>query len=193
MLEIYLILVGLIIPLGLAKRRRSRSRGFVAIPFSGSFVLSTLGSDAVVIGDLFGGNLTEDFYAISMDIDAEILNITAGEGNPSMLGIAHSDYTAAEIAENLNVTLLGPGTKIEQERSRRLVRKGATFHGNELNTHTSMKASGKFGPGPQRMKIKFVIQNGKTLDVFVYNKSGAVYTTGATCKFWGTIYGRWIL
>ncbi len=165
----------------------------MAIPFSGSFAIGALADNAVAVGDLFGGALTEDFFAISADIDAEITGLTAGEGNPSVLGLAHGDYTAAEIAENLNVTLLGPGTKIEVERQRRLVRKGGTFHGNDLSTNDSMKMGGRFGPGSTRIKLKFVVQDGKTIDVYVYNQSGAVYTTGSTCHFFGTIYGRWIL
>lgn len=173
--------------------KKRRNSGFVAIPFEGTFVLGALANKTVAVGDLFGGNLTEDFYAISADIDSEILGITAGEGNPSVLGLAHGDYSAAEIAENLVVKLLGPGTKIEQEQQRRLVRKAGTFHGNQINTHIEMKMDGARGPGSQRVKLRFVIQSGKTMDVFVFNKSGAVYTTGATCKFFGTIYGRWIL
>ncbi len=173
--------------------RHNRRKGFVSIPFEGTFAIGALANKAVAIGDLFGGNLTEDFYAISCDIDAEIVGLTAGEGNPSVLGLAHSDYSVAEIAENLVVKLLGPGNKIEQEQQRRLVRKAGTFHGDQLNTAIEMPMSGKTGPGEQRVRLKFVIQNGKTLDVFVFNKSGAVYTTGATCKFFGTIYGRWIL
>jgi len=177
----------------MAKHKRN-GKNFVAIPFSGSFNLGSLVADAVALGDLFGGNLTEDFYAISLDIDSEILVLTAGEGNPSLLGLAHGDYSAAEIAEALNVQLLGPGSKIEQERQRRLVRKAGTFHDTAgLNSQTSMRMEGRLGPGSQRVKLKFVIQSGKTLDVFVYNQSGATIATGAVCKFFGTIYGRWIL
>ncbi len=172
-----------------------RNKGFVAIPFEGSFNLGALASDAVVSTDMLGGDLTEDFFAISCDIEAELIALTAGEGNPSMLGIAHGDYANTEIAEALLVKLLGPGNKIEQERARRLVRKSGTFHGDGLNTATEMAMQGRKGPGIDRVKLKFMLQSGvsKGLSVFVFNKSGAVYTTGGVCKFWGTLYGRWVL
>ncbi len=178
----------------MVKTQRKRSnKNFVAIPMEGSFNISTLASKGVISDDFPTTAFTEDLFVISIDIMAEILVITSGEGNPSMFGFAHGDYTDAEIAEALNVALTGPGSKIEQERSRRLVRKVGPFYGNELNTHTSMRLSGKQGPGETRTKIKFMIQSGQTIRVFVYNKSGAVYTTGAVCKFFGTLYGRWVV
>ncbi len=173
--------------------RRRSSKSFVAIPVDVSITIGALTSKAVAIADLMGGNLTEDFYAISSDIQAEINNLTAGEGDPSMIVLAHGDYTAAEIAEHLVVKLLGPGNKLEQERQRRLVRKVGPMYGNEFESQTSMQLAGRQGDGLVRTKLKFVINSGKTLSVGFYNNSGATLTTGASVRVTGTVYGRWIL
>ncbi len=173
--------------------RKGRSKGFVAIPVDASITVGALGSKSVAIGDLLGGNLTEDFYAISCDLQAEVNGLTAGEGDPSMIILAHGDYSVAEIAENLVVKLLGPGNKIEQERARRQVRKVGPMYGNDLETQVSMQLAGKSGPGLVRTALKFLINSGKTLSVGFYNNSGATMTTGASVRVTGTVYGRWII
>ncbi len=174
-------------------RKGRNNKGFVAIPVDASVTIGALGSKSVAVADLMGGNLTEDFFAISADIQAELNGLTAGEGDPSMVVLAHGDYSAAEIAEHLVVKLLGPGNKIEQERARRLVRKVGPMYGNELESQTSMSLGGRSGPGMTRTKLKFMIQSGKTLDIGLYNNSGATLTTGASMRVTGTIYGRWVI
>ncbi len=174
-------------------RKRSRnSKNFAAIPISGTPALTTLGNQVVLIDDVFGGNLTEDFYGISVDVMAEIINLTAGEGNPMVGGFAHGDYDAAEVAENLDVVFLGPGTKIEQERSRRLVRKTGMYHSGPVNS-TMLLSGRRSDSGLTRTSLKFVINSGKTLNLFLQNISGSALTTGASLRYNGTVYGRWIL
>ncbi len=126
-------------------KRSRNSKNFVAIPISGTPALTTLGNQAVLLDDVFGGNLTEDFYAISVDISAQIINLTAGEGDPIVSGFAHGDYAASEVVENLDVVFLGPGNKIQQEQSRRLVRKTGMYQANlgTGGTHTTMRLTGK--------------------------------------------------
>ncbi len=175
-----------------ARKKSRNSKGFVALPISGNLALGTLGNVTVIFADVFGAPLTEDFYAISSDIAAQIIELTAGEGDPLMCGFSHGDYSVTEVKEALEVKLLGPGNKIEQERTRRLTRKIGIFMADVLS-HTTMKLFGRGGAGLIRTKMRFVLQSGKTLNLYVYNNSGATLTTGAIVKFQGTIYGRWIL
>ncbi len=177
----------------MAKKERS-NRNFVAIPIDATISIGALASKAVINVDLFGGNLTEDFYAISSDLQGQILGLTAGQGDPSLLVLAHGDYDAAEVAEHLVVKLLGPGNKLEQERARRLVRKVGPFYNvSGIADQTTMYLQGRDGAGLVRTKIGFVIQSGKTLDAGFYNNGGATMTTGASLRITGTIFGRWIL
>ncbi len=175
-----------------AKRSRN-SKNFVAIPISGTPALTTLGNQVVLLDDVFGGNLLEDFYGISVDLMAEIINLTAGEGNPMVGGFAHGDYDAAEVVENLDVVFLGPGSKIEQERSRRLVRKTGMYNSQEVG-HTTMALQGRRAVGGlTRTTLKFVINSGKSLNLFIQNISGSALTTGASLRYNGTVYGRWLI
>ncbi len=176
------------------KRSRRRSSSFVAIPVQGSKAIGALADQAVITGDLMGGNFTEDFYAISADLSMVINGITAGEGDPSTALVAHRDYSDVEIAEALTVNLLGPGNKIEQEKARRLVRRVGKFQSiTGLNTDVSLKMEGKGGAPNPRIKLGFVVQSGKTLGFGIQNRSGAVFTTGASVEVDGVIFGRWIL
>ncbi len=176
----------------MAKHTR-RSRNFVAIPISGTLNLLTLANETVLVDDVFAGNLTEDLYIMSADITGEIINFTAGEGDPHTCGFAHGDYTVTEIKEALEVKLLGPGNKIEQERARRLIRKTGIFVA-ETEAQTKLNLQGRVSGGAStRTKIKFTVQSGKTLNFWVFNESGGALATGASLRWQGTVYGRWLV
>ncbi len=173
-------------------RKQSRSKNFVAIPFDGNLTLSTLGSGVVLSDNLLSGNLTEDLFGISVDIMAEVVGLAAGEGDPSIIGVSHGDYTDTEIQEALDVVMLGPGNKIEQERARRLVRKVGFLTADGVS-QAAMTLIGSGGSRLIRTRLRFVVQSGKNLDIFIQNISGANLTTGASLRYSGTLYGKWIL
>ncbi len=150
--------------------------------------LGTLAFGDVIVTGMMAGNLTEDLYVMSVDLECEITGLTAGEGQPSHLLVAHGDYSATEVNEAISVALLGPGNKIEQERARRLVRKAGIFVSAALASAAIMLQIPS-----RRTKCRFVVQSGKQLNIGVSNRSGATLTTGASLRWAGTIYGRWIL
>ncbi len=174
-------------------RKRSRnSKNFVALPFNVDLSLVTLGDQ--VVADLgITTTLTEDLYVISVDLAASIDGLTAGQGVPSDIGNFHGDYNVTEVKEHLDVALAGPANKIEQERTRRLVRKAGVMNSFDTSDKTETTMLGRLGSRIIRVKTKFIIQNGKTLNVFIQNRSGAALTTGATLRTSGTIYGRWMI
>ncbi len=158
----------------------------MAIPVERDLTLSTLGDDTAIVTSLLGGNFTEDFFWISTDLAWSSKGATAGEG-PIVVGLAHGDYIAAEIVENLDVSFLGPGNKIQQEQSRRLVRRvGEIANANSI-FHIAPEG------GLIRTKSRFVVESGKAANMWAVNKSGAQLTTGQSIHVVGTIYGRWIL
>ncbi len=173
-------------------KRSRNSKNFVAMPFNGTVALGTLADQAVVIDDALGGNLTENLYAVSADLMAEVKGLTAGEGEPMVAGFAHGDYVATEIAENLNVVFLGPVDKIVQERTRRLVRKSGVFFGNSDNTQTNMRLIGADGSRIIRTRLRFLLNESKSLSIFIQNLSTGALTTGASLVYSGTLYGRWV-
>ncbi len=168
-------------------RKRSRSKNFVALPVEGSLALSTLANGSVIKANIMTGIVTEDLFVISADLEVTVDALTAGEGDPSSWGVSHSDYTATEIEEHQDVTLLGRGSKIEQERLRRLIRNGGMLHEDSLNA-TELVVKGT----PKRIKVRFMIQEGFALEIWLRNRSGAAFTTGASLKWFGTVYGKWV-
>ncbi len=170
-----------------AHKRSRNSKNFVAIPVQGSVALLTLADGIVIKANLHTGVFTQNLYVISADLQVMVRDLTSGEGEPSSWGLSHSDYTNTEIKENQEVNLLGPGNKIEQERSRRLVRDGGQL--------IHLTAEDELIPLDRvhRIKVKFVVQEGKALEIWLKNRSGAPLTTGAVFEWHGKVYGRWIL
>ncbi len=168
--------------------RKSRSynrRGFQAIPFTAAFQLSTLADNTVLSADLLGGNFVEDFYCISVDATVALNDITAGEV-PIDFGYAHGDLTVAEILEALDAQILDPSDIIARERSRRPVRLVGKFSDG---TKTEMVLNEGM---TIRSKLKFMVNDGKSIVFFVVNRSGSnPLTTGQRLEISGTLYGRW--
>ncbi len=186
MIEIIMLiglLLGVTLPLaGLAKhRRRRRNPNFVALPFRTSMTLSTLAATTAFATGTLSGNFTEDFRCISVDSKWSITGLTDGEG-PIAVGFAHNDYSVGEIKEALEVNLLGPGNKTEQEQAGRLVRDVGTF---EQLTNTNLNDGNLF-----RTRLNWQIQDGKELDVYAFNE-GSQLTTGTIVFVSGKLYGYW--
>ncbi len=195
MINWILFIIGILLfTVGLAKHKKRRSNPLVVLNFADEFVIGALANNAVASEPVLQANFDHDFYAISADIQATITGLTAGEGDPMTMGWFHGDYSNAEVAEALNVTLLGPANKIEQERQRRLVRRTGVFQGQEgTDVATEMVLRGGQAGGPSiRTKLRFVIQEDKALKIYAMNRSDATLTTGATIHFSGQIYGRWV-
>ncbi len=165
---------------------------FVAIPFAGTLALSTLADNAVLTVDLTG-SLGEDLWCVSMDVSAAIRGLTAGQGDPMTLIVAHSDYADSEILEAVDVTLVDPDDKIEQERARRLVRKVGVFQqeGQMDDTFTALRMLGRDRGPVVRQKLGWSVGDGFALSIGAWNRSGGSLTSGAIMDFDGTLFGRW--
>ncbi len=165
------------------KRTQKRSRYFVALPFRTQITLATLNSGIVLATGTLSGNFTEDFQVVSVDSKWTLGGYTAGNG-PISVGYAHNDYSVTEIKEALEVNLLGPANKIEQERARRLVRDVGMFDqiapGSFLNNGVSF-----------RTKLNWLISDGFELDVYAFNEGPVALDTGSVVTVAGKIYGYW--
>ncbi len=178
-------LIGIILlVLGLAKHGKGRRRGspLLVLPIDDTTALLTTGPDAVVKGD-FTGTVDSDTWLLSADFLPAIRNHTAGEG-PLVVGVAHSDYTAAEIEEALEATTSwNQKNKIEQERRRRKVRRIGQFAGDSTE---EVLNDGK----PIRVKLGFKIEEGETLSQWIWNRSGGSLTTGSVLIMSGNLFAR---
>ena len=162
-------------------RKRIRDRNFVAIPFSHSRVLPSTANDA---GDsqailTFG----EDIFIMSADVSL-VVNGTVGEG-PLIIGLHHGDLSITEVIENLDADLTDPDDIIQKERARRPVRM--------LGMLPMVNAEQALGlPGERRrLKFRFTIGDGHSLNLFTINKSGATISSSPVIDLEGLLYGRW--
>ncbi len=124
---------------------------------------------------------------ISIDMSWSITDLAANVDDAFQFGVAHSDYTAAEIEECLEATLsMDVGDKISQERANRLVREIGTIS----PTGGTILGSGiAFNDGkPVKTRLNWLMAIGDTLDVWVRNGSGTVYTTGTILSGTGTLW-----
>ena len=106
-----------------------------------------------------------------------IEGLTAGEG-PIEVGVAHGDYTLAEIEEYLeNTGSWNESDKVQsREVARRLVRSVGILSSDE-----DMINDGK----PVKTKLNWLLNEGQTLDLWAYNISTGQLTTGAIVHLTG--------
>ncbi len=90
---------------------------------------------------------------------------TANAG-PIMFGVAHSDYTNAEMEEFIeNVNSWNEGDLVQQEIAKRKIRIIGTFLAPESAAHDEAFERGR----KVKTKINWMIETGATLQVWVYN------------------------
>ncbi len=170
----------------MVNRRKGRKypKGFVAIRVDKQITLTTLGDATIIAADLFGGNLVEDLWVNSVHLLWTIRGHTGGEG-PIEVGVAHGDYTTAELQEWATSNQFDPDDLIDKERNRRLVRSSGMFPG--LATEEALNNG-----TPLKTVVKFLIGDGKPFNIWALNSSGATLTTGTVVEIHGTVFGRWI-
>ncbi len=132
--------------------------------------LGTLGANALVSSDI-ADVVTEQARVSSIEVSISIRDLTSGEG-PITVGVAHSDYTDAEMEEVLeNVGSWEIGDKVQQEVAKRLVRVLGQINSIDEN---------RLSDGDMiKTRLNWGLATGQTLAFFAFNKSGATLTTGA--------------
>ncbi len=97
----------------------------------------------------------------------------AGDG-PVLVGVAHSDYSDAEIEEVIeSTTSWTEGDLIGQERGRRKVRIIGTFQGPADALAQVVLNDGK----PIYTRLMWVLTTGKSLKVWAYNLGASAFAT----------------
>ncbi len=151
-------------------------------------VTSTLAVGALAALDVAAGNLTnvvtDEMRFISCNFAYTWSTISGGTDDSMEFGLAHSDYTAAEIEECLEAgASIEIGDKIAQERANRLVRSVGII----ANETASVAA--KFNNGMKvKTKLNWLIGEGFALQAWVRNATGTVYTTGSSLIVSGELW-----
>ncbi len=167
----------------MARKGRGRKRSFILKgEVDETLALGTLAS-AVVIGDGFNDTVDDSAWAISAELTWTIRDRTVNQA-PIIVGLAHGDYTDAEIEEFLeNTGSWTRGDLIAQEIGRRRIRVVGSFEGltpdEVLNDGKTIKT-----------KLGFLLLPGQTVKLWAWNKSGATLTTGAAIGVFGHVWLR---
>ncbi len=163
-------------------KHTARRKGFRRLPIDKTLTAGTPAAAAVVKADM-NSVVDSDFYCISTDLIWGKSGGTPGEG-PFTVGLAHGDYTSAEIEEHLEaIASWDSGDKVEQERRRRKVRTVGVFPNSSedevLNNGMLIKT-----------KMGFVLEIGETLALWIWNRSAGTLTTGVLVVVDGGLNGR---
>ncbi len=137
--------------------------------------LGTLAAKTLV-ANTWDESVTEKSLVSSIVVTWSLDGLVAGQG-PLLFGVAHSDYTDAEIEEVIeNASSWNRGDKIAQERAKRLVR----IIGDFVGTLDSGTVDVQYNDGkPMKTKLNWSLQTGATLKMWVFNVSDAALTTAA--------------
>ncbi len=173
---IELLLLSIIILL--AKRRRGRRyRRYIRGNIDEKMSLGTLAGNTLV-AQAFAESVEEKTFVSSIDVAWALLGLNPAVGDgPIVVGVSHSDYTAAEIEGFIeNTGSWSEGDMITQrEIGRRLIKIVGIFH-NDTATTTEVLNDGR----KLRTKLNWVLTTGDTLDLWAYNSgSSALDTTVA--------------
>ncbi len=185
MLEYFLLLLLVLLPLAVKKgrRRRFNLRKVRITPAVTIGALATL----AVVKSVGTSATTSTLRFMSIDMSWAITDLAANVDDAFQFGVAHSDYTAAEIEECLEATAsMGIGNKVQQERANRLVREIGTISptgGTIVNSGIGFN-----GGIPVKTKLNWLMAIGDTLDVWVRNGSGTVYSAGTILAGTGTLW-----
>ncbi len=169
----------------MARRKPRRKFPFKIVPIQSSSAIGALASLDVVSAVV--GTAASDTYRLkSLKASYSVADLGASIDDAFQFGIAHSDYTAAEIEECLEAAgAIDFGDKIAQEQANRLVRRIGTI----TNMGTGVAGTGlPFNDGkPVSTKLNWLMAIGDQLQIWVRNGSGVVYTTGALLTLSGHI------
>ncbi len=166
----------------MAKNTRKPRRRFNLrkVRIAGQVTIGNLGSGSVVKGSISQATV-DSMRFISLNLAWTLEDFIAVDDGMEF-GVAHSDYTAAEIEECLEAQgSMDIGDKIAQERANRLVRSLGVIDREVL-----------FNDGKKlKTRLNWLMSEGDTLDAWIRNGSGTVWTTGslllAVGELWVTV------
>jgi len=162
--------------------KRTWNQNNRVVPVRGELALAALANLDLIAGAVTATS-TEAYRLLSIKLAWAIRNHTPGEG-PITIGVAHGDYSAAEIEEWLEATsAIELGNLVAKEQSSRLCRRIGTFDGELAQ---EVLNDGK----PVHTKLNWLMATGQTLQMWAYNRSGAVLTTGSVVVGEGTGFLR---
>ncbi len=149
------------------KRRARKFRKYLRGVIQHELNIATLAAKTL-IGSLIAGVVTEKTLVSSVVASWSLKDVTPGPGDgPLLVGLAHSDYTDAEIEAWIeNNDSWNEGNKVQQEIARRKIKQVGTIMTPEGGaTFSFVLNDGK----PIKTKLNWILTTGQTLRVWAYN------------------------
>lgn len=137
--------------------------------------LATLAGKTAV-ATVFGSTVTETTRISSVEITATLSGFTEGVDNtgPVMCGIAHSDYTTAEIEAWIEATASwSEGDLVAQEVSNRRIRRLGIFPSAVVALGSAPLNDGR----PIKEKLNWRLSTGQSLRSWAYNMGTVAFAT----------------
>lgn len=167
----------------MARKKAYRYRGYFFPRVSSTLALATLAAQDMLIGSSLGAVDAPTW--VSKIRAAWAINDLAGPDGPVVVGIAHSDYTAAEVEEWYEASAAWQtNDKIAQEQASRKIRMVGAF-GSE-NAETQVLNDGK----PITTKLGWRCNDGEGITFWAYNDGAAVLITGSAVHLNGVVTCR---
>ncbi len=165
---------------------RKRRMNLRKVRINSSLTIGALASADVVSGVVTNA-AADKLRFISLLASYGISDVGAVVDDSFAFGVAHSDYTAAEIEECLEAGgSINLGDKIAAEQANRLVREIGTINPSGSSTAAAGIA---FNDGkPVKTRLNWLMAAGDQLQLWVRNNSGNVYTTGAALSISGDLW-----
>ncbi len=182
MLEIFILTLCV---LGLAKHpKRRKYRRYLRGNIDLVFALLTLADNDVSI-QANSESVTETTWLSSVKLIWAVRDFVAGEG-PVYVGIAHSDYSSAEIEEWLeNTASWSQGDLVQQEVAKRKIKMVGVFDFKFISSTQGLQAEKLNDGKPITTKCNWMLSTGQSIDLWAFNKSGAALQTGAVISVEG--------
>ncbi len=147
-------------------RRRRKFKKYLRGQIRHTLALGTLAS-ATLVGSNVGDTVTEKAWVTSVIGTWSLSAMTKAAGvGPIMCGLAHSDYSDAEIEAFIeNAGSWEEGDQVEQEVARRKIRIVGVFDVTDTATEDDVLNDGK----PIRTKCGWMLTTGQTVKFWCYN------------------------
>ncbi len=154
-------------------KRRGRFQKYLRGAIDLNLALTTLGAQ-VLVSDPVGDTVNEKTWLSSVRGTWTLSEFTQASGRgPFKVGVAHSDYTDAEIEQWIeNLGSWDEGDLVNQEIARRKIRMVGQFTGLALPDQEVL-ADGR----PITTKCGWMLLQGQTVKVWAYNDGSAAVAT----------------
>ncbi len=136
--------------------------------------MGTLGATTSVKED-FDNTVNERTLVSSIVATYSLANFTADAADgPIMVGVAHADYTVAEIDEFIEASgAWDEGNKVAQEQQKRQIRRIGVFASPPTAAEDVVLNDGK----PIKTKLNWILNQGQTLSLWAYNMGSSPLAT----------------